>query len=73
MTILGIDQCPKSIEDNVATEMCGLVRNLVQRKLDVILVRKTTAQKSKHAFVFKVLTTLNMLIATHSFKRKVRQ
>ena len=53
--------------------MCGLVRNLVQRKLDVILVRKTTAQKSKHVFVFKVLPTLNMLIVTHSFKRKVRQ
>ena len=33
VTILGINQCPKSIEDNVVTEMCGLVRNLAQRKL----------------------------------------
>ena len=33
VTILGTSHCPKSIEDNVVTEMCGLVRNLVQRKL----------------------------------------
>ena len=33
VTISGINKCPKSIEDNVVTKMCGLVRNLVQRKL----------------------------------------